>query len=270
MPLYFTILKRLIVGAALAAAQISAALADGAVLMTSAICDNPRDSIDSQWFALHHGATDVFFMREDTGAVVAMNAANGFDTYADIYVVSHGNEEDVGPFPKADFAANLHAAHPTRPDKVYFDSCNTALGADTVLALTNAAYGNLVPEIFGPAGLCKIVGNGNPDLATAVSRYNAELLPENQFDAVAGNIMAIWQNGDYAGTGQPWETACRQFADDADMAGLEAFRLAVQATFLKAPVYPIGESHNYGLLIQWNTGGEEFFQCGTANGVACP
>lgn len=270
MSFHLSILKRLLVGAALAAAQVSVALAGSAVLMTSAICDNPRDSIDSQWFALHYGATDVFFMREDDGTVVAMKAAAGFDTYEDVYVVSHGNDEVVGPFPKAEFATNFATAHPSRPATVYFDSCDTANGTDTVLALTNGAYGNQVPEIYGPKGLCKIVGNGSPDLATAASRYNAELLPENQFETVAGNIMAIWQNGNYAGSGLSWETACTQYAAAADMERLEAFRLAVQDTFLNAPVYPIGESHNYGLLIQWNTGGEEYFQCGKANGVACP
>ncbi|NBN62357.1 hypothetical protein [Pannonibacter tanglangensis] len=270
MPALRTRLKVSLTAALLALAQMSAALADGAVVMTSAICDNPRDAIDTLWVSSRFGANDVFYMRADTNQVVAMSAAVAFDARQDIYVVSHGNEDDIGPFAKAQFAANLFAAHPSLPASVYFDSCNAASGVQTVLAETNQLYGNQIPALYGPQGPCQLVGNGNPDVASAENRYDAGLQPGNQFAAVADNIMTVWTTQPYAASGMTWQAACETYANAADMPNLDAFRLAVQHTFLNAPVYPIGESHNYGLLIQWNTGGQAFFQCGLANAVACP
>lgn len=270
MPLRFPVLKRLICGAVLTLAQLSAALADGAVVMTSAICDNPRDAIDTLWASRRYGANDVFYMRDDTNAVVPMNTAVALDTRQNVYVVSHGNADYVGPFAKAQFAANLLAAHPSLPATVYFDSCNTASGVNTVLAQTNALYGNQIPALYGPQGACQLVGNGNPNVADAENRYGAGLLPGNQFAAVVGNIMTVWTTQNYVDSGMTWQAACQTYTGNADMASLDVFRLAVQDKFLNAPVYPIGESHNYGLLIQWNTGGNGFFQCGLQNGVVCP
>lgn len=262
-------LKPVLCASVLMVAQISAALADGAVVMTSLICQDPRDSIDTLWVSRRYGANDVFFMQDDN-TIVPMDAAAAFDARQNIYVVSHGDEDHVGEFPKAQFAANLHTAHPSLPATVYFDSCNTASGGNTVLAQTNALYGNQIPALYGPQGACQLVGNGNPDVASADNRYDAGLVPVNQFDAVADNIMDVWQNQNYVDSGMTWEAACESYVGNGDMASLNTFRLAVQDKFLNAPLYPVGESHNYGYLIQWNTGGNDFFQCGLQNGVACP
>ncbi|MTI46021.1 hypothetical protein JM93_00336 [Roseibium hamelinense] len=244
-------------------------LANGAVIMTSAICQDPRDAIDTLWVSRRYGANDVYFMT-DFGNVLAMDSAQALDGFENLYVVSHGNADEIGDIAKADFAGFLHAAHPSTPATVYFDSCSAAVGNNTVLKLTNGQYGGEVKALYGPRGDCQLVGNNNPDVASAENRYDVQLLPGNQSAAVIGNIMKIWEEAEYVDSGMTWQAACETYTAQPDMASLNTFRLAVQDKFLNASIYPEGESHNYGLLIQWNTGGTNFFQCGQANGVDCP
>ncbi|WP_310618412.1 hypothetical protein [Flexibacterium corallicola] len=247
----------------------SSALASGAIIMTDLICQDPRDSIDTLWASRRYGANDVFFMAND-GTVTAMEATAGLDTFENVYVVSHGSEDEVGNIPKADFAQYFKAAHPSTPATVYFDSCSTAVGVDTVLKLTNNQYGDDIAALLGPQGACQLVGNGNPAVADADNRYNAALLPGNDFQTVVDNILFVWNNEDYVDSGRRWGDACQNFVDTNDLQNLNTFRLAVQDKFLNAPQNPVNTSYNYGWLIQWNTGGTNFFQCGTQNGVACP
>lgn len=262
-------LKPVLCASVLMVAQISAALADGAVVMTDTICQDPADSMDSRWLTEVQGATSVFFMK-DTGDVVVLDGAGAFDTFNDIYVAAHGDPDEVGPFPKADFAANLKASHPSTPDLVYFSVCDAAVGTDTVLKLTNEQYGDAVKVLSGPKGACQLVGDGNPDITAAKNRYDAVQSADSKSTDVQDNIMNIWNNDDYAGSGKTWAAACKQYVGNGDMVSLNKFRLDVQEKFLKAPDAPVATSHNYGLLIQWNTGGNDFFQCGQLNGVACP
>lgn len=262
-------LKPVLCASVLMVAQISAALADGAVVMTASICQDPADSMDSLWLTKVKGATSVFFMK-DTGDVVALDGAGAFDTFKDIYVAAHGSRDEVWPFLKADFATNLKASHPSTPDLVYFSVCDAAVGTDTVLKLTNGQYVDAVKVLSGPKGACQLVGDGNPDITAAKNRYGAVQSADSESKNVQDNIMDIWDKQNYAGSGKTWAAACEQYVDNGDMASLNAFRLAVQNKFLSAPAAPVAKSHNYGLLIQWNTGGNDFFQCGQQNGVACP
>lgn len=247
------------------------ALTAGAVVMTDLICKDPRDSIDTKWINDKYQTADIFFMQND-GAMIQLNGSSVFDDAVDIYVVSHGSENEIGNIPKADFASYLKLKHPTAPKVVYFDSCSTASGNDTVLKLTNEKYNNSIGSLFGPKGGCQLVGDGDSTVANAKNKYNATLAVVNSSAIVGSNIMNVWNNKEYKNTNKTWAKACDGYVNsvNAQYADLNQFRIDVYEYFLNRPIDPVTQSDNYGLLIKWNVGGDDFFQCGNDNNTPCP
>lgn len=251
----------------------SIASAASATLLTSLICQDPRDVIDYHWASLKYAAAHLFFMKND-GTVVPLTAKNAsFDSYDTVYVVAHGKVGAVGPFSSADFAKHFKAAHASVPHNAYFDSCFAAAAnasaSGSNLKIFDAVYGDKVKTLSGPVGACQLVGDGNPSLAHAVNKYDAKRSDQKAFDQIVKNIMTDWDSGKYAATGKSYQAACGDLMAKFDAAGVLDFVNAVFAHFTTAPLTPVATTINYLELIKLNTGGTDLLVCG-ADHKACP
>jgi len=246
--------------------------ADPAMLLSSTICDNQRDSFDYFWLLGNDPMTLLYFM-DNAGIVRPVGHATAFDTQTDVQITIHGNVDRVGPFSGAGFAANFHAAHPTAPDSVTMNVCFGAAippgGVSSMARLARSYPGQnpnstVIPDVAAPAVACSLRASAtnNPfvpvaNLAQAV--YRSGVQHTVNYGPRLASLMAEWNNAGipYPGTQPPqsYQSYCRAQPLANPGAWLAGFLNNVNARFGAA----------YLGLVNSNYGGSPFVACGAAN-----
>lgn len=249
-----------------------------AVLLMPDVCDDPAATFDARWAQARpaNPATTTYLMQSNGTVQWVAGPEPGFETFAHLYIAAHGNLTMIDGMTHGDFATRLLAAHPVTPQTVTFAVCKAAAGPDSLVKQVNDKYAGGIARLEGGVDNCRLVGNGDQNLANAQYRINAGSADAALGGTIQDNIMDRWGLA-YPGSAANYSDFCEAIIDVTtpfDAAQMRGFLATVYTQFTQVAAVPI-DSSNYLELVALNTGGDPLLACGAdpagdGVAVACP